>query len=374
LLHTGLASGALAAAAACGGTTKTGGPTPPPGGGDTPPEPAKPTPRTILILGGTGFLGPAIVEAARARGHTLTLFNRGKTNPGLFPDVEKLQGDRDGQLAALEGRKWDAVVDTSGYVPRIVKMSADLLAPNVGQYIFISSISVYADPLAAHSDESAPIATMPDPTNEEVRQYYGALKALCEQAAEKSMPGRTCAVRPGLIVGPGDPTDRFTYWPVRLQRGGEVLAPGDGNDPGQVVDVRDLGEWLVHLIEENVTGTFNAVGPAETMTMRAMLEACRTAAGTDARLTWVDTKFLEEQQVAPWMELPVWTGSDPGFATVSATKAIAKGLKFRPILDTCQATLTWWNAQPEERRAKLRTGLAPEKEAQVLAAWHARKP
>jgi 2'-hydroxyisoflavone reductase len=210
-------------------------------------------PMKILILGGTAFLGPQFVEAARARGHVITLFNRGKTNPGLFPDVEKLHGDRNGDLKSLEGRQWDSVVDTSGFVPRLVSMSATLLAPNVKQYVFISTISVFADGIKPGTAENGPLATTPDETSEDVPKYYGALKALCEKAVDKAMSGRGWIVRPGLIVGPGDKTDRFTYWPVRLARGGDVLAPGDGVDPVQFIDVRDLAEWIVLGIERNPT-------------------------------------------------------------------------------------------------------------------------
>jgi 2'-hydroxyisoflavone reductase len=339
------------------------------------PEKGKGKGKRILILGGTGFLGPALVEAARPRGHVLTLFNRGKTRPELFPDVEKLRGDRDGKLDALRGRRWDAVVDTSGYVPRVVRMSAELLAPSVSQYVFISSISVYRDDLAPGSDESAPLATMPDPASEEVKEHYGALKALCEGAAEKAMPGRTTVVRPGLIVGPGDPTDRFTYWPARIARGGDVLAPGDGKDPAQVVDVRDLAAWLVALVEREDHGTYNATGPREPMTTRGMLEGVRAGVGSTANLVWIPWPFLKEKDVQPWTEMPAWIPAGEegaGIAAVSNARAVAKGLVFRPIAETARDTLAWWRGQPEERRAKMRAGLAPDKEGAVLAAWKER--
>jgi 2'-hydroxyisoflavone reductase len=336
---------------------------------------AKPPSRTILILGGTGFLGPALVEAARARGHVLTLFNRGKTRPHLFPDVERLQGDRDGKLDALAGRRWDAVIDNSGYVPRVVRASAELLAPNVGRYLFVSSISVYRDGLPPGSDESAPVATTDDPASEDVRAHYGALKALCEQAAEQALPGRTTVVRPTLIVGPDDPTDRFTYWPVRLARGGEVLAPGDGKDPVQVIDVRDLAAWMVGLVEREVKGVFNAAGPRERLTMKVMLETCRAGTGARAALTWVPADFLEAQQVAPWTDLPSWIprGPEAGLSQVSNAKAVAAGLSFRPLADTARDTLGWWKGLPEERRAKVRAGLSAEREREVLAAWKTRR-
>ena len=338
----------------------------------------KPPPRlTILILGGTGFLGPHVVTAARARGHTLTLFNRGKTHPGLFPDIEKLQGDRDGHLEPLAGRKWDAVVDTSGYVPRIVKASAELLAPNIKQYVFISTISVYKGLGKVGADESAPLETMPDPSNEEVRKYYGALKALCEQAAEAAMPGRVANLRPGLIIGPGDPTGRFTHWPTRIADGGEVLAPGDGSTPVQYIDGRDLGEWIVTVIENTVVGTYNALGPAKPITMKQVLDACNAVAGNKATLTWVDAKFLDEHKVTGWQDMPMWldpSGEDAGFGTMSNARAVAKGLTFRPIADTAKDTLAWVASLPAEQAAKVRSsGISREREAEVLAAWKSRK-
>jgi 2'-hydroxyisoflavone reductase len=329
--------------------------------------------KRLLLLGGTGFLGPAIVEAARARGHLLTLFNRGKTRPGLFPDVEQLRGDRDGKLDALRGRTWDAVIDTSGYVPRVVKMSAELLAPNVGQYVFISSISVYPDGTKPGADETAPLQTMADPTNEDVREHYGALKALCERAAEAAMPGRATIVRPGLIVGPGDPTDRFTYWPVRLDRGGDVLAPGDGDDPAQVVDVRDVAAFLVALVETRDHGTYNATGPKERTPMKAMLEAVRQGTSSRANLVWVPWPFLKARAVSPWTDLPVWIPSgepESGISAVSNARAVAKGLAFRPVAETARETLAWWKTLPEDRR-KLRAGMAAEKEKEILAAFRA---
>ena len=333
-------------------------------------------PMTLLILGGTAFLGPQIVEAAQARGHVLTLFNRGKTNPGLFPDVEKLHGDRDGDLKSLVGRKWDAVVDTSGFVPRLVTMSASLLAPNVKQYVFISTISVFAEGLKPGTAEDGPLATMPDESNEEVAKYYGALKALSEKAADKAMSGRAWIVRPGLIVGPGDKTDRFTYWPVRIAKGGEVLAPGDGADPVQYVDVRDLAAFIVRGVERDLTGTYNATGPAAKLTMKKMLEGIKKGTGGDAKFTWVSTEFLESQKVAPWSDLPVWVPSqngEEGFTQISCTKAIKAGLTFRPVASTAKDTLAWYKTLPEDRRGKLGAGISADKEKELLAAWHAVK-
>jgi 2'-hydroxyisoflavone reductase len=331
------------------------------------------TGRRILILGGTGFLGPAVVEAARARGHTLTLFNRGRTRPNLFPDIEKLRGDRDGQLDALKGRTWDAVVDTSGYVPRIVRDSAELLKDAVKHYTFISSISVYSD-LRGPVDEGTPVGKLENEAEEQVTDTsYGPLKALCEQAAERAMPGRVANIRPGLIVGPGDPSGRFTYWPVRVARGGEVLAPNTPQDPVQFIDVRDLGAWIVHVIEQNVTGVFNAVGPQGGMPIGELLESCKRTSGSDAKFTWVPTAFLSKHGVSPWSDLPVWVppdGDEGGMGTVSAARAIAKGLKFRPVDEVTKATLVWYQEQPPEMQKRL-AGLKPEREAEVLAAWHA---
>jgi 2'-hydroxyisoflavone reductase len=340
------------------------------GPGGSPPSPG---PTRVLILGGTSFLGPALVEALRARGDTITLFNRGKTNPGRFTDLEQLHGDRNGKLEALAGRTWDVVIDTSGYVPRIVRMSAELLAPSVGRYVFVSSISAYDEAIPPGSDEDARTATLSDPATEDVRANYGGLKAACERAAEAAMPGRVLVVRPGLIVGPGDPTDRFTYWPVRLSETGEALAPGNGEDPIQVIDVRDLASWMVDMAGRRATGTFNAVGPASRTTMRQMLEACMPASG-GAALTWVPAAFLAKEKVEPWSDMPVWIpagGPESGMSQVSIARALAAGLRFRPLAGTARDTLAWWNTLPPERRARPRAGISRERERQVLAAWKA---
>ncbi len=353
--------GSLATLAACA-TPKAGG------SGESPSG----APSRILILGGTGFLGPALVDAARARGDVVTLFNRGKTNPGKFTDVEQLRGDRNGKLEALAGRKWDVVIDTSGYVPRIVRMSAELLAPSVERYVFVSSISAYDEAIPPGSDENARTAQLSDPATEDVRANYGALKAACERAAETAMPGRVLVVRPGLIVGPGDPTDRFTYWPVRLAEGGEVLAPGTGDDPIQVVDVRDLGGWMVAMAGRRATGIFNSVGPASRTSMREMLAACQPASGAPAPLTWVPASFLEKEKVEPWGDMPVWIpagGPESGMSQVSIARAVAAGLRFRPLAETARDTLAWWNGLPAERRSRPRAGLSREREKQVLQAW-----
>ncbi len=331
-----------------------------------------------LILGGTGFIGPAIVEAAQPRGHRLTLFNRGKTHPHLFPDIEKLHGDRDGKLDALKGRTWDAVIDTSGYLPRIVKMSAELLAPSVKHYVFISTISVYAGFDKPNADENAPLATLPDPTSEDVPQYYGALKVLCEKEVEAALPGRAAVVRPGLIVGPRDPTGRFTYWPARLARGGEILAPGTGSDPVQYIDVRDLADWVVTVVEEEVVGTYNALGPAERLEMAGFLKGVGEGVGApDPKLTWVPADFLDQEKVAPWQDMPVWipaTGEMAGAGTISNARATGKGLRFRPVQDTAKATLAWVNGLDAAERTEVtaKAGLNAEREVEVLAAWRDR--
>jgi 2'-hydroxyisoflavone reductase len=327
----------------------------------------------ILILGGTRFLGPHTVNAALANGHKVTLFNRGKTNPHLFPELEKLKGDRDGDLTALEGRRWDAVIDTSGFVPRLVGDSTKLLAEHCDLYVFVSSISVYKDFLKNGIDESYPVGTLDDPDVEEVNgETYGPLKAACEAIAEKIMPGRVAIVRPGLIVGPDDNTDRFTYWPVRLDRGGEVLVPQPKSAPVQVIDARDLGAFMIRLIEDGHAGIFNATGPDYLMTMEELVHGCKLVAGKAAEFTWVDPTWLAEQEVGAWMELPLWLpGTEfAGLATVDVRQAVAHGLKFRPPAETISDTLAWANTRPEDYR--WRAGLAADKEAKVLKAWKAR--
>lgn len=338
-------------------------------------EPARAGKR-LLILGGTAFLGPELVEAAKAKGWTVTLFNRGKTNPQLFPDLEKLRGDRNGDLKALEGRTWDAVIDTSGYFPRQVRATAELLGENVRHYTFVSSISVYADNSKPGMDESAAVSRSADDRTDKItEESYGALKALCEEAAEKAMPGRTLNVRPGLIVGPGDRSDRFTYWPVRVSRGGEVLAPGTPPDPVQFIDVRDLAEWIVRMVDGNVAGVFNATGPKEPLGIGGLLDSCKRVSRSDATFIWVPADFLEAQKVSAWTDLPVWlppSGDTLGASQVSSAKAIAKGLTYRPLDVTVMETLSWWNGLPKERQAKMRAGMPPEKEAAALAAWKER--
>jgi 2'-hydroxyisoflavone reductase len=334
---------------------------------------AAPPAKRILILGGTGFLGPATVEAARARGHQLTLFNRGKTRPGLFPDIETLHGDRDpnlgGGLEALQGRQWDAVIDNSGYFPRQVAASAKLLAPNVRHYVFVSTLSVYADNRTEGQDETGKIATTPDPTVEKItEQTYGALKALCEKAADDAFPHRATLVRPGYIVGPDDPSGRFTYWPVRVDRGGEVLAPGAPTDPVQFIDVRDLGAWLITLVERTTTGVFNALGPERRLAWGDLLKACQKATPNKSSLTWVPGEWIARQGEDIF---PIWApyrGETRGFHTWKNARALKAGLRFRPCQDTVTDTLAWYKTEREGGRTKL-AGPAPQKEADLLAAF-----
>lgn len=332
----------------------------------------------LLILGGTKFLGRAAAEAALARGHELTLFNRGETNAGLFPDAEKLRGDRDGDLTALEGRHWDAVIDPSGYVPRVVRASAELFA--VDHYVFVSSISVYADTSQPVDEESA-LRELADPATENVHEHYGELKVACERAVTETFPDAHTHVRPGLIVGPHDPTDRFTYWPRRAARGGDVLVPGRPGRQVQIIDVRDLADWLVRIAENKTTGTFNATGPVPPVTMGEVVDVCARVAGSDASFTWVDEQFLLEREVGPWMELPLWLPeSDPEaayFLRVDVSRATAAGLTFRPLADTVVDTLAWASTSDEPATGTVAmpgvedVGMNPEKERRLLEEWRA---
>jgi 2'-hydroxyisoflavone reductase len=317
----------------------------------------------LLVLGGTKFLGRHTVEAALAAGHDVTIFTRGQTNPELFPEVEQLRGDRDGDLAALRGGAWDGVVDTSGYVPRIVRQSAELLRDAVQRYVFVSTISVYAD-FSTPVTEGTAVAELDDPGNEEVTENYGALKAACERVVAEVYGDRSACVRAGLIVGPHDPTDRFTYWPRRIALGGEVLGPGDPNAPVQFVDARDLARWLVQLALAGPGGTFNATGPAEPLTFAELLERARAAIGSDAQVVWVDEQRLLEAGVEPWTELPLWLpGLEyAGMARTDVGRAVDAGLTFRPLEETVLDTLAW-----DRRVAGDRLAFSQEKERQLLA-------
>ena len=338
---------------------------------------ASPDPQRILILGGTRFIGPYQVKYALDRGHAVSIFTRGQTQPPFFQDyferVEHLVGDRDNDLSALEGREWDAVIDNSASIPRWVAMTTDMLRDRVDRYLFVSSISAYADFAAVGIDENYPVGQLSAPDVESMNEY-GPMKARCEAINSEVFGDGAINVRPGLIIGAGDNTDRWTYWPVRVARGGEVLAPNSPSDPVQNIDARDLSEWIVRLVETpGNAGTYNATG--EVQAFGTMLEEVRTALGSDASFTWVSTEFMAEHGVRPWGHVTNWVppeGETIGMNQVSVAAAAQAGLTFRPIADTARDTVEWWNSLPEERRAEPRAGLAAEKEAEVLAAWAGR--
>ncbi len=345
-----------------------------------------PKPLRILILGGTGFIGPHQVRYALARGHRVTLFNRGRTNAGMFtggPNLGLLLGDREpkpGNYEALKGRKWDAVIDNPVRRPRWVREAAAAVKGHAKQYVFISTISVYASNDTPGADETAAVSTTDTPDVEDGETFvrlYGPLKALCEREAEKAFPGHTTIIRPGLIVGVGDPTDRFSYWPVRIARGGEVLAP-PADDPVQFIDARDVGEWTIRCVEDETCGVFNAIGPATRFTVRQMLEGIRDTVKSSATFTYTTSAFLRAQQppVRGWSDLPVWIapeGAYAGFTQRSIAKALSKGLTFRPYADTVKETIAFYKGQTPERQEALRAGIKPEREKEVLAAWHAKR-
>ncbi|MEI2796710.1 NAD-dependent epimerase/dehydratase family protein [Pseudoxanthomonas sp. F11] len=369
--------GALAAAAAALPSFATAA-------GEAKPVGKAARPLNILILGGTGFTGPFQVEYALKRGHKVTLFNRGKRPSPEWPAaVEQLHGDRNtGDLAALKGRKWDVCIDNPTSLPFWVRDAGQVLKGNVGHYLFISTISVYADgskpginensPLAQYKGKDA-MAETQQTLRADIENLYGPLKALSEAEAHKQFGKNVTIVRPGYIVGPRDETDRFTYWPHRVAQGGEILVPGDGHDPIQIIDGRDLGEWMIRLAEAGTTGTFNACGPDYPLSMDAMLYGCQAVTGGGMTLTHVSPAFLDEQQVG----LPIWVPSKDnpyaGYGAVSNERAIAAGLTFRPLATTVQDLLAWFRSLPAERQAKLGAGITREKEAELLKAWHARK-
>jgi 2'-hydroxyisoflavone reductase len=341
-----------------------------------------PAPMRILILGGTRFIGLHMTALALARGHTVTFFNRGRTKTDRFPKIERIQGDRNGEIDGLRDRDWDVVIDNSGYVPRHVKLSAELLAPRVRQYLFVSSISVYPD-FGEPRDESSPVGKLADETVEKVDgETYGPLKALCEAAAERVLPGRTTIVRPGLIVGPDDNTDRFTYWPARAARGGDFVAPGSPKDPFQIIDARDLARFVLDAAERHHTGVYNLVSNVNGFRFGELTEACIKSANRQAkpkvkpRAVFMPAEFLEEQNVAPWSEMPVWLpakGDEAAFAGTSNQAALAKGLRITPLRKTVDDTLAWHLTRPAEEREQLKAGISSQKEAEVLATWKARR-
>ncbi|MGE0554785.1 MAG: NAD-dependent epimerase/dehydratase family protein [Gemmatimonadales bacterium] len=339
----------------------------------------------VLILGGTGFTGPFHVASAVARGHQVTVFNRGRRQTDLPDGVEQLRGDRaTGDLTALRGKRWDVVIDIPTTLPRWVRDAGEVLAEAAERYVFISTISVYGDP-AGPPDERTPVEQWKGPGdplqirefNGALLEHYGALKALAEREAERWFPGRTVVVRPGLIVGPRDNIDRFTYWVTRIDRGGEVLAPGNPTDPTQVIDARDLAEWVVRMAESGAPGSYNATGPRARLSMAELLYGIRaaTSGDNDVRFTWADADFLEANKVSAFQEMPLWLPPKSASGPVLETrieKAVAAGLSFRPLAVTARDTLEFAKTLPSERLGKLRAGLTPEREAELLAAWHRR--
>jgi 2'-hydroxyisoflavone reductase len=338
-------------------------------------------PLRILILGGTGFTGPFQVKYALDRGHKVTVFNRGRTHPGELPkEAEQLIGDRNGQLDALKGRTWDVAIDNPATLPVWVRDAAQILKGHADRYVFISSTAVYADTSKQNQDETAPLvkyegADAMKETNATMRAsnfaLFGPLKAQSEAEAEKWFPGKALLIRPGYIVGPGDESDRFTYWPVRVERGGEMLAPGTPDDPIQIIDARDLAEWTIRMVEQGTVGAFNAVGPKSKLGMGKMLEVMKKTTKSDARFTWVDEKFLEREKIID--QFPIWTsphGQEIAYNTTNINKALRHGLTFRPLSETTRATLEWFRKQTPARQLKMRAGITAAREAEVLAAWH----
>ncbi len=365
-------SAAAAGAAALGSAPALADPTPPghrPTASPPTPDPA-PRPLRILILGGTGFIGPHQVRYAMYRGHDVTIFNRGRTAPGLFPGVETLIGDRDGQIDALRGRNWDAVIDNSGYVPRHVRDSANLLRDSVGRYLFTSTGSVYSFDQDEITEEGE-LLPIEDPESEDVDRYYGPLKILCENAVTETFRERGTVFRLHVVAGPGDTTDRFTYWPVRIDRGGEIIAPGSPDTPVQFIDVRDLAEFMILALERDIGGTYNTAGPAlDPTSMAEFLYGIRAITGTPLNFTWVDERFLMDREARFQLWYPPANGPTRGISNVQSHKAVAAGLKFRPLAATALDTLDWFNAQPEERRGQLQLNL--ERDRGILEEWRER--
>jgi nucleoside-diphosphate-sugar epimerase len=322
----------------------------------------------LLVLGGTQFVGRHIVESALHRGHQLTLFNRGRTNARLFPEAETLTGDRDGGLGVLAGRRWDAVVDVNGYLPRLVRGSASSLRGSVDRYAYISTLSVLADPSRPMQDESAALAPLRDPAVETIDgETYGPLKAACERVLEEELPGRALVIRPGFIVGPWDHTGRFTHWLRRVGEGGEMLGPGDPEAPLQFIDARDLASFVLAMVERGGAGPYHAAGPEGEWTWGRLFEECRGVTGAETRVVWIPQARLEEVGVSP-RDLPMWAGAaGAGLMRTDCRKAIAAGLRFRPVADTIRDTLAW----DAEHRVQ-DVGLSAEQERVALTAWGAR--
>lgn len=319
----------------------------------------------ILIIGGTRFIGRHLVTSARARGHEVTLFNRGKSNPSLFRRIQNIRGDRERDLDQLTGQ-WDAVIDTCGYLPRVVRLSAEALKDKVSKYVFISSVSVYNNFSKIGIQESDAVGTLADESVEEITgETYGPLKALCEKVVQDLYGARSLIIRPGLIVGPHDPTDRFTYWPLRIAKGGDVLAPDRPDAMAQFIDARDLADFIIRLLDQNVSGTFNAVG--HPVTLNTVFETCKRISKSNANFKWAPVDFLEKNNVAPWSDMPIWVpevGDDAGVSHVDASKAVAAGLNFSPLTDTIKAIYDWEFERPADY--ELKAGLKPERETELL--------
>jgi 2'-hydroxyisoflavone reductase len=345
--------------------------------------PGKVAPMRILVLGGTGFIGPHLVRYAASRQHKVSVFNRGRRQADIPDSVEQLRGDRDtGDLNSLKGKTWDAIIDIPTTLPFWVRDAGQTLRTSAQHYLFVSTISTYAHYRQAGMDENYELAAYtgaedPMTIKRSTGGLYGPLKVLSEKEAEKWFPGKATIVRPGLIVGPGDPTDRFSYWPVRVDRGGEVLCPGSPEDPTQIIDVRDLAEFIVHLAEQKVIGTFNATGPRAPLSMGEMIYGCRaaTSGSNDVRFIWADAKFLTDNQVRGWSDMPTWIAPRPdnqGWGRVSIERAVKAGLIFRPLAITARDTIDWFKTLPAERQGKMVSGLPPEREKEILALWRAR--
>ena len=331
------------------------------------------SPLQILVLGGTGFIGPHLVRYAVARGHRVTIFTRGRHDADIPEDVVRLQGDRNGQLDALKGKRWDVVVDDSATNPSWVAQSTELLAPSVGAYLFTSSTGVFYPYLERGIDESRPVRYEAQ-NPKDASEAFGVAKAQCERQVFKAFGDRGIVVRPTYIVGPGDTTDRFPYWPVRLSQGGEVLAPGHADDPMQIIDVRDLAEFMVRLLETGRRGVYNVAGPREPLTARRFYDVAAKAIGANVHYIYVDDyDFLAAHHIDEAIPWALLRGNDYGMMSVKNEKAIAAGLTFRPLADTVRDTLAWWPSVPQARREKPRFAISPESEAKALADWHALK-
>ena len=333
-------------------------------------------PQRVLIMGGTGFIGPHMVRHLVAVGHEVTLFNRGKTNPHLFTELETIKGDRlTDDVKKLGNRQWDVVIDNSAFVPRAVKYLLNIIADNIEHYIFISTGSVYAQARQKYRDEKAPLKAIDDPSSEDVNRHYGALKVLCEQSAQAIMPGRVMVMRMGIVAGPGDHSDRFHYWAVKASRGGDIAVPGDGSDPVQFLDVRDLADWVVYCVQHRPIGIFNTISPPGKFTMGALIELCKTRINPQANFVWLSAAFLDNQNflgARGYSKFPMWTNplSDKaGMFSRDTQKAQASGLPTRQLVQSLQDSFDWFQTLPDERREQLNAGPSLAEEQQLLSMW-----